>query len=265
MQIEAALEAPVAPDASSVEAGRAPERCSRARRLQVENRTISLQQELVTYAAERPLLPHRRELAARDGARLQEQLSQLDAAVDALRRLDASQQVNEARLQALRLGIAAVAVANNGLTARRQSVVSQLDRAEDDLDQVNSALADLTDRFTRTRERVAAIGRRVRSGCCCSDTAWGFRTISGGAGTFVKNARLVCCSSPCNFTGSVRRLRVLRSPRQSSAPPCWRSSSFRPASRPWSTRLDWSAPKPDRPVPSARSPGFRHRPPLLPP
>ena len=50
--------------------GRAPERCSRARRLQVENRTISLQQELVTYAAERPLLPHRRELAARDGSGL---------------------------------------------------------------------------------------------------------------------------------------------------------------------------------------------------
>ena len=127
LQIEAALEAPVAPDASSVEAA-ARRTLLSARRLHVENRTISLQRELVTYDAERPLLPHRRELAARDVARLQEQLSQLDAAVDALRRLDASQQVNEARLQALRLGIAAggeqadgvrqalltLAVANNG-------------------------------------------------------------------------------------------------------------------------------------------------------
>ena len=41
-----------------------------ARRLHVENRTVSLQRELGAYDAERPLLPHRRDLAARDVASL---------------------------------------------------------------------------------------------------------------------------------------------------------------------------------------------------
>ena len=89
-------------------------------------------------------MPHRRELAARDVARLQEQVTRLAAAADALRRLDATQQANEARLQAIQLGIAladepaeetrqvllTLANVNNGLTARRQSLVNQLDTAE---------------------------------------------------------------------------------------------------------------------------------------
>ena len=78
-----------------------------ARRLHVTNRATSLDRELIAYDAERPLLPHRRELAARDVARLQEQLNQLDAAAAALRRLDASQQANEARAQATQLSLAA--------------------------------------------------------------------------------------------------------------------------------------------------------------
>ncbi|MCY4638022.1 MAG: hypothetical protein OXG04_26600, partial [Acidobacteria bacterium] len=148
VRIEADLEAPVATDAGSVEAD-ARRALLSAQRLQVENRTLSLQRELVAYDAERPLLPHRRELAARDVARLQEQLSRLDATVDALRRLDTSQQATEAVTQALQLGIIAggeqaggprqvllsLAAANNGLTARRQVVVSRLDMAEDELNE----------------------------------------------------------------------------------------------------------------------------------
>ena len=171
-QIEADLEAPVAPDASPAES--AARRMLRAARLlQVESRTVALQRELAAYDAERPLLPHRRELAARDVARLQEQLSQLDAAVDTLRLWDASQQANDARLRAMQLGIAVgtepadgtrqvlltLAGANNDVAARRQSVVSQLEAAGGDLDESRAALADLDDRFTRTRERVDAIGR----------------------------------------------------------------------------------------------------------
>ena len=171
-RIEADLEAPGATDAGSVEAD-ARRALLSARRLQVENRTLSLQRELVAYDAERPLLPHRRELAARDVAHLQEQLSRLDAAVDALRRLDTSQQATEAITQALQLGIIAgdeqaggprrvllsLAAANNGLTARRQVVVSRLDMAEDELNETRAVLAELDDRFTRTRERVSAIGQ----------------------------------------------------------------------------------------------------------
>ena len=171
-QIEADLDAPGAPDASPADAG-ARRMLLAARRLQVESRTTSLERELLAYDAERPLLPHRRELAARDVARLQEQLSQLDAAVDDLRLWDASQQANDARLRAMQLGLAggaeagggtgqvllALAGANNDLTARRQSVVSELEAAESDLDAGRAVLADLDDRFTRTRERVEAIGQ----------------------------------------------------------------------------------------------------------
>ncbi len=52
-----------------------------------------------------------------------------------------------------------LAGANNDLTARRQSVVTRLEATESDLDARRAALADLDDRFTRTRERVAAIGQ----------------------------------------------------------------------------------------------------------
>ncbi len=172
VQVESGLEAPAEGDASPAEAA-ARRMLLAARRLQVESRTVSLQRELAAYDAERPLLPHRRELAARDVAHLQEQLSQLDAAVETLRLWDASQQANDARLRAIQLGIAVgtdppdgtrqvlltLAAANNDVATRRQSVVSQLEAAEGDLDAERAALADLDDRFTRTRERVEAIGR----------------------------------------------------------------------------------------------------------
>ncbi|MCE2541749.1 MAG: hypothetical protein J4G16_15640 [Acidobacteria bacterium] len=48
---------------------------------------------------------------------------------------------------------------NNGLTARRQSLVNQLDTAEQRLNGARAELTDVDDRFTRTRERVAAIGQ----------------------------------------------------------------------------------------------------------
>ena len=172
VRIEAELETGAAPDASPREAD-ARRTLLSARRLQLESRTALLQRELGAYDAERPLLPYRRELAARDVARLQEQVTRLAAAADALRRLDVSQQANEARLQAMQVGIAmaagpaegarrellALAVANNALTARRQTLVNQLDTAEQRLDEARVARADLDDRFTRTRERVAAIGQ----------------------------------------------------------------------------------------------------------
>ena len=168
--IEAELDLPATADAIPMEA-EARRSLLAARRLHVANRTTSLERELVAYDAERPLLPHRRELAARDVARLQEQLDQLDAAAAALRRLDASQQANAARAQATQLSLAArdesertrevllgLAATNNELTARRQELVSQLNRAERLLDENGAALADLDERFTRTRERVAALG-----------------------------------------------------------------------------------------------------------
>ena len=144
-----------------------------AQRLRLESRTAALQRELAAYDAERPLLPYRRELAAREAARLQEEAARLAAAADALRRLDASQQANEARLLAIQLGInlaaepaegtrqllLTLAAVNNELTARRQSLVHRLDTAEQRLESLRGARADLEDRFTRTRERVAAIGR----------------------------------------------------------------------------------------------------------
>ena len=169
--IEADLDVPAAADASPME-GAARRSLLSARRLRVESRTASLERELIAYDAERPLLPHRRELAARDVARLQEQLNQLDAATAALRRLDASQLANEARAQATRLGLSVegesertrqvllgLAATNNELTARRQELVSRLGRAERRLDENRAALADLDERFTRTRERVAALGQ----------------------------------------------------------------------------------------------------------
>ncbi len=169
--IEADLEVPAASDASPMEA-EARRSLLAARRLHVVNHSAALDRELVAYDAERPLLPHRRELAARDVARLQEQLEQLDAATAALRRLDASQQANEARAQATRLGLVAggesertrqvllaLATTNNALTARRQELVSRLDLAERRLGESRAALADLDERFTRTRERVAALGQ----------------------------------------------------------------------------------------------------------
>ncbi len=169
-RIEAELDVPATADAIPVEA-EARRSLLAARRLHVTNRTTSLERELVAYDAERPLLPHRRELAARDVARLQEELNQLDAAAAALRRIDASQQANAARAQATQLNLAAsgesertrqallaLAATNNELTARRQELVSQLDRAERGLDENRAALAALDERFTRTRERVAALG-----------------------------------------------------------------------------------------------------------
>ena len=92
-RVEAELDAPTAPDASLLEAD-ARQTLLSARRLQLETRTTSLQRELGAYDAERSLLPHRRELAARDVARLQEQVTRLAAVADALRRLDATQQAN---------------------------------------------------------------------------------------------------------------------------------------------------------------------------
>ena len=169
--IDADLDTPATADASPMEA-EARRSLLAARRLHVTNRATSLDRELIAYDAERPLLPHRRELAARDVARLQEQLNQLDAAAAALRRLDASQQANEARAQATQLSLAAsgesertrqvllaLAATNNALTARRQELVNQLDRAERRLDESRAALANLDERFTRTRERVEALGR----------------------------------------------------------------------------------------------------------
>ena len=170
-EIEAELEVSPAPDANPLESD-ARRTLLSARRLHVENRTVSLQRELGAYDAERPLLPHRRDWAARDVASLQEEMNRLDATTDALRRLDASQQANEARVQAIQLGLTvgdesegtrrvllAVAGTNNELTARRQELVNQLDTAERRLDESRAVLADLNDRFTRTRERVAAIGQ----------------------------------------------------------------------------------------------------------
>ncbi len=171
-RVETDLETPTAPNASPLEAD-ARRALLSARRLQLETRTISLQRELGAYDAERSLLPHRRELAARDVARLQEQVTRLAAAADALRRLDATQQANEARLRAIQLGIAlaeepaegtrqvllTLANVNNGLTARRQTLVNRLDAAEQRLSGARVELTDLDDRFTRTRERVAAIGQ----------------------------------------------------------------------------------------------------------
>ena len=52
-----------------------------------------------------------------------------------------------------------LATTNNELTARRQELVSQLGRVERRLDENRAALADLDDQFTRTRERVAALGQ----------------------------------------------------------------------------------------------------------
>ena len=170
-EIEAELEVSPAVGANPLESD-ARRTLLSARRLHVENRTVSLRRELGAYDAERPLLPHRRELAARDVARLQEETNRLDAVTDALRRLDASQQANEARVQAIQLGLSvagesegtrrvllALAGANNELTARRQGLVNRLDAAERQLDENRAALADLDDRLTRTRERVAAIGQ----------------------------------------------------------------------------------------------------------
>lgn len=129
--IEADPAVPAASDASPMEA-EARRSLLAARRLHIASHSAALDRELVAYDAERLLLPHRRELAARDVARLQEQLDQLDAATAALRRLDASRQANEARAQANRLGLVAgsesertrqvllaLATTNNALTARR--------------------------------------------------------------------------------------------------------------------------------------------------
>ena len=170
-RVEAELDVPPGGDANPLEAD-ARRSLLAARGLRARNRAASLQRELGAYDAERPFLPHRRELAARDVARLQEQMDQLDAATDALRRLDASQQASEARVQAIQLGLAAVgesegtrqvllalAATNNDLTARRQDLVNRLNTAERRLDEGRAALAELDDRFTRAQERVAAIGQ----------------------------------------------------------------------------------------------------------
>ena len=143
-----------------------------SRRLRAENQTMSLQRELEAYDAERPLLPHQRNLAARDVARRQARLSELEAVADEFRLLDASQQANTARLRALQVGLVtagsggnasqvllALARANNDLAARRVSIVRLLDDAEGQLNAARTALADLGDRFERARDRVTAVGQ----------------------------------------------------------------------------------------------------------
>ena len=143
-----------------------------SRRLRARNQTMSLQRELEAYDAERPLLPHRRELAARDVAGHQARLSELEAVADEFRLIDASQQANEARLRALQVGLVAagsagnpsqvllaLARANNDLATRRVSIVRMLDEAERQLNDARAALADLGDRFERARDRVTAVGQ----------------------------------------------------------------------------------------------------------
>ena len=106
-------------------------------------------------------------------ARLQARLSEIEAVVDALRSLDASQQANEARLRAIQLGLVAagdaagvsggvlltLARTNNDLTERRLSIVRLIEAAEGQLNAARTVLTELTDRFGRTRERVDAIGQ----------------------------------------------------------------------------------------------------------
>lgn len=169
-RLDADLDLPGAPgDAPAVAAARRT--LLAVQRMLVENRATALGRELSTYDAERPLLPRRRELAARDVTRLQQQVSALGERVDALRRTDVSQQVNDARLRELQLGIlpaaadasrqvlVALARANGELTARRQSVVNRLDAAQQRHEKLRRTLAELTDRFTRTRERIVTIGQ----------------------------------------------------------------------------------------------------------
>ena len=163
----------VAPATDQVTAHAAASRALLAsRRLRAENQTMSLQRELEAYDAERPLLPHRRELAARAVAGHQARLSELEAVAEEFRRLDASQQANTARLRALQVGLVtagsagnasqvllALARANNDLAERRVSIVRMLDDAEGQLNDARMALADLGDRFERARDRVTAVGQ----------------------------------------------------------------------------------------------------------
>ena len=169
--IENAVGAAAATDVETAQAA-ASRALLASRRLRARNQTMSLQRELEAYDAERPLLPHRRELAAREVAGRQARLSELEAVADAFRLLDASQQANEARLRALQVGLTsagragnasqvllALARANNDLAVRRVSIVRMLDEAERQLADARTALADLGDRFERARDRVTAVGQ----------------------------------------------------------------------------------------------------------
>ena len=169
--IENAAGAAPAPDGNTAQAA-ASRALLASRGLRARNQTMSLQRELEAYDAERPLLPHRREIAARDVAGHQARLAELEAVADEFRLLDASQQANEARLRALQVGLVAagsagnasqlllaLARANNDLAARRVSIVRMLDEAERQLNDARTALADLGDRFERARDRVTAVGQ----------------------------------------------------------------------------------------------------------
>ena len=132
-----------------------------ARRMQLEGEMAALEQERVAYDAEVPLLPRQRDLAARDAARLDQQVGRLIVQVRELRRDDATRQAESAQSDAQGVyarWLTSLAQTNAALSMRRLVLVDEAARVDRQREAVLREYSTLTERYARTRQRVLAIG-----------------------------------------------------------------------------------------------------------
>ncbi len=132
-----------------------------ARQQALEQEILALQTELKTYDLRAELLPLRRDLAAGQVALAEQELAKWQEAVNRQRQRDAEDQLRRARQEAqgAHPAIRDLTQQNAQLAERRKTLAQLIVQTTGQLEKANQQLASLEDQFSRTRNKVDAVGQ----------------------------------------------------------------------------------------------------------
>ena len=131
-----------------------------ANRQAVEQEILALEREPKAYEARLEVLPLRRDLAAKQTARLDAELAALRSALDRRRKSETEAQLRKARREASRAApeVAAHLEENENLARERKDRAVKLEKTRHRWEQTEKTLTALQDQFKRTKEKVDAAG-----------------------------------------------------------------------------------------------------------
>lgn len=150
-----------------------PAEAAQARRISDQIRKAVLEVSLKVWESDRQayqatvdLAPAQRDLRAREVAALEQEAQELRTAVNQRRKREASEQEQEARLNAIggNPALAEQARHTAQLAKERRTVADRIDKATRDLEKAREKLSQWQGKFERSREKVEAVGLTHASG-----------------------------------------------------------------------------------------------------
>ncbi len=131
-----------------------------ARHKAIRQQITALEREQAAYETTAELVPLERDLAAAEAARAEEAVERISAALEARLQEEAAQKAELARIEAAEAHplLKPLADENQRMAERSEELVAAIRRTSDELEQTQEELEALRKQFTRTEEKVKAVG-----------------------------------------------------------------------------------------------------------